>query len=153
MSHASYRNLLGDRGRFMGEEGILPAEALSITDAYQPTPEEQAQWETEARELEACYANEAEAERLASLALYEPDKALVFLIDCHGGDDDIPAPVRVVEVFEAYAGNSTSIDARVQCNDGHVHRVKAYYSYYSGSWDSPPDADVGYEDYLDEEYQ
>lgn len=153
MSHASYRNLLGDRGRFVGEEGILPAEALSITDAYQPTPEEQAQWEAEARELEACYAAEAEAYDLAAEALHEPDKALVFLIDCHGGDDDIPAPVRVVEVFEVHVGSGTSMDARVLCNDGHVRRVRAYYSYYSGSWDSPPDVDYDYTYYLDEEDQ
>jgi hypothetical protein len=56
----------------MGEEDPIPAEARDIADAYEPTPEELAQMEAEAREMEAMYAEEAEAERLAGLALHDP---------------------------------------------------------------------------------
>jgi hypothetical protein len=111
------------------------------------SPEEIAEIERETAELEAAYAEDAEHTARADADFCQPESALAFLTDCHGGEDcegECPAPVTVLEVLTA-STMRPSMRARVMCADGTVRTVRAWCHYSHGSQWEPPDADVGYE--------
>lgn len=146
MTSRRYRDLLGDRGRYMGEGDPPPPNDVP---PYEPSPEELAEQEAEARALEDEARSEAEANARHRQALTKPDAALTFLLEAHRGDDcdgACPAPVGVVEVLDVNVGHHyTMMTARVVCVDGTTRCVDASTLYEPGGWDDPPSYETVYE--------
>lgn len=103
----------------------------------------------EAADLDAIYKSEAEAYEKGLADLRTPAKALEFLVEAHGGDTldgELPSPVEVLEVLAVSQGtHTTTMTARVMCDDGVVRTVDAFTEYNPGSYDEPPYGDAGYE--------
>lgn len=100
--------------------------------------------------MEAIYRHEADCAGAEAVRMRDPEAALVFLREVHGGDEEggeVPAPTLVREVLDVVVeGSSVRMKARVVGTDGVERTVDAFLCVGRPSCEDgqPVDVDVSY---------